>query len=356
MLMYWLLFVVAVIGAWNEDNDNPQVLSLRRWPLMWGLIWCLLTLVIGYRYQVGGDWFSYIGYVDRAGNIDFYSLLMIGDPGYQVFNYIANMLGGGIYTVNLLSGAIFSYGLIVFCRTLPRPFLALTAAIPYLVVVVAMGYTRQSIALGLAMLALACLIHRNLLWFIVIALIAATFHKSAVLLIPLAVFVSNKNKFLSVIVVVATAIIAYIVLLQDDVGNLYTNYVLAEYQSQGAMIRILMCVVPAIIFLRYRVRVLINNKEKIILSIFSVLSIAAFIMLFVSSSSTAVDRVALYLLPLQLVIFSYFPEWAGNALSTNRKWVLVIILYYTCVLFVWLFFAKTAFAWIPYQFYPLTVL
>jgi hypothetical protein len=53
-----------------------------------------------------------------------------------------------------------------FCRTQPRPWLALTLAFPYLVVVVAMGYTRQGVAIGLEMLALLALERDRLLPFL----------------------------------------------------------------------------------------------------------------------------------------------------------------------------------------------
>jgi hypothetical protein len=33
-------------------------------------------------------------------------------------------------------------------------------------------------------------------------------------------------------------------------------------------------------------------------------------------------------------------------------WVYVVVAYSATVHFVWLFFADTAFAWVPYQFYP----
>ena len=86
---------------------------------------------------------------------------------------------------------------------------------------------------------------------------------------------------------------------------------------------------------------------------------------FVIPSSTAIDRVALYLLPLQLMVFSNLPEVLGRrpsaakstshnpASTSNNGWVLLVLAYYGAVEFVWLNFASHAPAWLPYRFYPL---
>lgn len=69
-------------------------------------------------------------------------------------------------------------------------------------------------------------------------------------------------------------------------------------------------------------------------------------------SSTAVDRVALYMIPPQLFVFSRLPDVLGGGKKV-RPWVAAIVAYYALVLFVWLTFATHAQYWLPYQFYPL---
>jgi hypothetical protein len=68
---------------------------------------------------------------------------------------------------------------------------------------------------------------------------------------------------------------------------------------------------------------------------------------FILPSSTAVDRLALYALPLQVVVMSRLPilirsEFAGKAL---------IISYCSAILFVWLNFGANAMGWVPYRAY-----
>lgn len=72
----------------------------------------------------------------------------------------------------------------------------------------------------------------------------------------------------------------------------------------------------------------------------------------VGMASTAVDRVALYLIPIQLFVFSRVPRLTSEV-RVRTPLVLGVVGYYTAVLFVWLNFAAHSFAWVPYQFMPL---
>ena len=63
------------------------------------------------------------------------------------------------------------------------------------------------------------------------------------------------------------------------------------------------------------------------------------------------DRVALYMLPLQLVVFSHFPDLLGRKPGNQSLLVIAVIGYYALVYFVWLNYATHAHAWLPYRNY-----
>jgi hypothetical protein len=319
----------------------------------WGVVWLILTLLIGYRFEVGGDWSIYMGHLREARYQDVYSAVERGDPAYRLLNLLAVKQGWGISGVNLVSAFLFSAGLVYFCRGLPRPWLALAVAMPYMVTVVAMGYTRQAVALGLAMLGLVALTRKANVWFVFWVLFAAAFHKSAVLLLPIAALAATQNRYWTGLWVAIATMLAYILFLQDSVDTLYTNYVERQYQSEGAFVRAAMNLVPACVYLALGRRFIMQSSEAKLWRWISIISVVLFMGVFTSPSTTAVDRVALYMLPLQLVVFAYLPDVLGTRGSRNTGYTSLVLLYYCVVLFVWLNYAVYAFAWLPYRFYPL---
>lgn len=316
----------------------------------------VLVLAIGLRHEVGGDWFTYLDHVYFAGGQDFVDTITTGDPSYSALNWLAGQAESGPYFVNTVCAAFFTWGLMAFCQAQPRPWLALVVAIPYLVVVVAMGYTRQGVAIGFAMLALAALSQQRIIKFVVCVALAATFHKTAVILMPLAILAGSKKRIWTALWVGVCSLLFYSLLLQDSVDAFNRNYLETEYESSGAAVRVSMNVVPAVLFLVFRRRFLMSAQDK---KFWTWMSIGAFTLaglLLISPSSTAVDRVALYWIPIQLFVLSRLPNALGNPEGRNDLWVFIVVLYSAAVLFVWLFFAKYAYVWLPYQFYPWVML
>ena len=350
MLPYWFLFLIP---AWLAvARLQPVIHPAKHWQARWFLMFVLLVLMIGLRYDVGGDWETYLPKVENASYQTLTEALTRGDPAYSLLNWLGANSGAGIYFANVISALFFSWGLVTFCRAQPRPWLALVVAIPYLVTVVAMGYTRQSAAIGLAMVGLVALSERKLLRFVVFVVLAATFHKSAVILMPLAVLAGTRNKLWTGLWVAFATALFYILLLQDSVEALQYGYLEKQYQSQGAALRLGMNAVPAMVFLCFRRRFAMPQAERIFWTWISLGAFGFVGLLLVSPSSTAVDRVALYWIPLQLFVLSRLPNALGSPAGRNGILVSAVVVYSALVLFVWLMFASHAKYWIPYHFYP----
>ena len=197
MLAYWVLFLVpasmALLPVKFDKNINH---------ILWAIACLLGILVIGLRYQVGGDWDNYITYLDLARPRDFsvadtLAVAWGNATGYMVLNWIVLQLGMGIYAVNTFCAAIFTVGLMKYCRKQPMPWVALAAAVPYMVYGVAMGYTRQATAMGLFFWGLSFLREGKELKYLALLLVACTFHFSAIIMAPLALLTRKKiPKFL----------------------------------------------------------------------------------------------------------------------------------------------------------------
>ena len=202
--------------------------------------------------------------------------------------------------------------------------------------------------MGLALLGLVGIAKQSNLQFVLCVALAATFHKSALLLVPIAILATQSSRLWTGLWVGIATVVLYYLLLADSVEGLVTNYLDAGYQSEGAAVRIAMNALPATILLLFRKKFVWQPAERNLWTIMSVLALACVAWLFVSSSSTAVDRVALYLIPLQLFVFARLPDVLGRGRSI-RTWVIAVVVYYAVVLFVWLNFAIHASGWVPYR-------
>ena len=344
MIPYLLSWALLALNAWG---------GARRWGQATVVALLLfLTLLIGLRNEVGGDWSTYLPYVDQQQGAPFAEIFESDELGYALLNWFGANWGGDIFLVNSLSALIFSVGLLQFCRAQPRPWLALTLAFPYLVMVVAMGYTRQGVAIGLEFLALLALERGRLLWFVAWIALAATFHKTALVLMVLPASTLNPSLRFSQLIRLGLVALSgfglFNALLADSIDTFQSGYLDASYQSQGALIRVLLCLLPALLFLLNRRRFGLSPEPLRIWSILSLATLLASAALVLSTSSTAVDRISLYLIPLQLFIGSRLPDTRLFNL-TPELWNKLLIGFSLAVMLVWLLFAATNFAWLPYR-------
>lgn len=340
-LLSWGLFASAGLG--NARRIAASTL------LGLGLF---LTLLIGLRDQVGGDWFNYLPHVARSFGLPFAEIFLEDEPGSGLLNWIGANWFGGVYLVNTISGLIFSFGLLLFCRAQPRPWLALTLAVPYLITVVAMGYTRQGVAIGFEMLALLALQRDRLLEFLAWIALAATFHRTVLVLLVLPSSTLTGgfrfSKLIRFALLIGAAYGLYTALLASDLDYYVQGYIEAEYQSQGALIRVALCLLPAVAFLLNRRRFELPPDTLRLWTLISLMAVGAAIGLFTVASSTAVDRIALYLIPLQLFVGSRIPDTRLYGIAPTQ-WNQLLIAFSLLVLLVWLFFAGHSYAWIPYR-------
>jgi len=356
MALYWfLLFVPALgsvlaagkIGPYSNNKPSAKTSSFAL-----GLFAFLLVMLVGFRHEVGGDWFWYLEMLSNGLNQTWYEgMINGGDPAYGLLTWFAANFGGGLYLVNLVCGLVFVAGLLVFARNSPQPWLAMCVAVPYLVIVVAMGYTRQGVAIGLVMVGLVALSQGRIYKFATWLILAALFHKSALILLPLAVF-SGLKKWGALLGVLLVGFLMFNLLLAEHVDFLLAGYIIDEYSSSGAGIRVAMNALPAVLFLIFQNRFALTPTQKSFWVWMSLWALTFIPLLAVSPSSTAVDRVALYWIPLQLFVWSRLPQAMGQRAGTQRQWVAVVLVYSFAVQFVWLFYADHSYAWLPYQFYP----
>jgi hypothetical protein len=273
------------------------------------------------------------------------------DPAYALVNWFAYAAEIGIWFVNLVCGAILVWGLLQFANRQPNPWLCILVAIPYLVIVVGMGYTRQAVALGFILAGLADLERRSLARFVILVVLAAAFHKTAIIVLPLVAFSTMRNRFIVLATLGAVGFLLFVFFFERAVGILSATYLEQEYDASGAMIRVFMNVVPAIVFLIYSSRFQLSATEFRLWRNFSIAALATVPMLFIATSSVIVDRLAIYLIPLQLFVFGRLPWAFLDRGRPNGQIALLIVLYSGAVQATWLNAASHAEYWLPYKVY-----
>ena len=346
MLVYWLLFAYFGAGAIREQ---PRPEGSGRPDILFRFGCLLMTLMIGLRYQVGADWGPYEQIFADARSETLGTLPAIADPGYYLVNIAVQQAGGALWMVNLICAAIFVWGLMRFAEAQQRPWLAMVVAIPYLVIVVAIGYTRQGVAIGFILAGLASYVRKgSVLRFAVYVAVAATFHKTAVVALPLVAVANERGRIVGLLIAVSITYLFYNFFLSASVGRLVTNYIDYRYAAEGAGIRVAMSVVPAILFFLRSRQLGFSERER---RLWRNLSFAAFGFLFlliVVQSSAAIDRLALYTIPLQVAVLAR----PRSVFTSEGFGTFLVIAYAAAVQLTWLTYAHHARFWVPYHFWP----
>ncbi|SMF62218.1 EpsG family protein [Allosphingosinicella indica] len=351
MFPYWVLFSAYAIGSVGNRLGSPE--TARR-SMLFALLAGFTVLFIGLRYQVGADWDNYEIIYDTVSRMSWDAIPTQSDPAYMALNAVAYGLDLDIWFVNLICAAIFIWGLSQFAKRQPNPWLAFVVAVPYLVIVVGMGYTRQAVAIGLVMASIGRFEGGRYVRFILLVILAAAFHKSSIIVLPLIALSAVRHRFVIYATAAAMAAILFLLFLDVFLDAILSSYFETEMSSQGAAIRVAMNIPPALLFLAFQKRFVISEQERLIWRNFSFAVIASIAGLAVASSSTVVDRLALYLIPLQIFVLSRLPYAFPIKRRENIQLLIGVFLYSAAVQVVWLLLADHAEYWLPYQVSALT--
>lgn len=348
MLIYWLLFAYPAVMALaypaapqGPSRSFGQTLALGGFVVFY-------TLLAALRHEVGGDWINYIEIFEELRFESLGYALTKADPLYAVMNWFSVQVGGEIYLVNALCAFPLALGVARISRRFRDPWLAVLMAVPYLLIVVGLGYVRQGAAIGLLLLAIVDFERgRNLVSLVYLG-VAVTIHSTAVMVFPLFAYgLLQRNKFLAVLFGLA-AIVVYFQFVVPRIAQFQLGYIDAEYDSAGATTRVAMSAIPSLLLLlRWRSFGPTGRVRTVWISA-AVANIVAFIALFLSPSSTAVDRAALFFSIVQLAVFGEFRNLVPAAPRLTPLVRVALIGVAALVQVVWLVFAANSQWWVPY--------
>jgi hypothetical protein len=344
VIPYFALFAIWLVGSIQFSTRDQRALER----ILYAAALVVTILMVGLRHRVGGDWSTYETMYDDISLQSLSGSLKIAEPAYAFLNWMSAKVDGGVYLVNLACAIVFLTGLSTLIRKQSRPWLAMTVAIPYLVIVVGMGYTRQAAAIGIICWAIAGAGRDTVLAIVAKVAFAALFHKTAILFLPILLApVARRNALMGIVGGVAFVVLAAIA-LQGSSDRLVSNYINSDYQSSGATVRVAMNVLAAALYLVFRRTFTVTPPERLIWTIMSVMAIASVLALIYSSSSVGVDRLSLFIIPLQVFVYGNLPA----TLSARKAGIvatLAVLSYSFAVQYVYLVHGTFSYTWLPYR-------
>lgn len=373
MFPYWLFFVMLAAGALlyqpalakhvagagspPQTSKPPSARHATRaemqHPVLFATAAILMLILVGLRYKVGGDWVSYLSMFRRVNNMSFSGSFQIGvEPGYVLLNWLAGQLGAGIWLVNLVCAVPFTLGLVALSRQQPNPWLALVVAAPFFVIGVGMGYTRQAAAVGFLLIGLATFSRGAPFWkFVAWVLIASLFHRTALVAIPVGAMLVTRNVLLTWLLGGAAIALALYNFSTEVFAGYSQNYIEQRYEAAGAGIRVAMNAVPGAMALLFPRQFHTSALEKNIWRGWSLIALIAVAAYFVVPSSVAVDRMSIYIIPVQIYVLSRIPYAFAQPGFSRLSLTFFVVFYSAVVQFVWLNYANHAIFWVPYRIY-----
>ena len=314
---------------------------------IWILVLFLLSIFIGFRNEIGGDWIIYEKFYHNVLNLSF-SQIINSSLVYVYINKIAYYTGTQFIGVNVICALIFMFSLAIFLNNTKNKWLALAISFPIIILILGMGYTRQGLAFSFSLFLIKALEDKKLLKSIIFIILSILSHKSALFICSFLLFLSlwyHKKYFYLIISVIIPIFFAYLFwYLYKHLFHFYAGFGQHMF-SYGSLPRSLLILFVAVLFIINKKKFKNMNEYQIfIYTAFA--SMIIFIFPFSIATSVVADRLLLYLYPLKLV----FVAFADLKDKTIRFIIFIISSLYFFYLIIWITFGKNSFSWVPYEF------
>ncbi len=350
MISYFFTYLYLVFNSLNTKKFSKFSILLTLF---------ILIIFIGLRYEIGVDWEQYLDLMYQVKGDSLIETLGGLEPGYKVLNFIGAQFNN-IYIVNSLSALIFLIGLIFYSNKQTYPWLSLIIAFPVLIIIVGMGFQRQSCAIGIELFALLAMEEKKYFKAILLIIIASTFHYSILFFLPFFVSDYSKNIFKpkNIITLLLLGFFFYITIFKsvEEIILLYFLFYISNVydlviSSNGVIYRLLPTIIAGLIlvFNKSKFINLCNNKDIRIYIRFSyIVFLISFLVFIFPDNTTFLDRFALYTVPLTIFVFNKIIDFKFLNISKSNYHLIFLVSYFIYT-FMWLKFAIHNQAFVPYR-------
>lgn len=351
MLIYYVAFIIPVLLYFTHTKE-----TIKKKFTDYFILSFIAILVLGLRTQTGADWNNYLRNFNSISKSEYFDIFKGGPQDLLEFlnSSIFWLLYAlepsyGYYLYHVIALAIGLVALYLFAKEQPYFWLTIGIAVPFFILVMIMGYTRQGIALSFIMMGLHYLKRFRVVNFFCFVAVATTFHASAITMSFLAFpYLFHKNfryKSLVMIMVFILVMIGFS-FFQAYLDKKNQEYIAEAMISIGTLPRVAITVLAAVFLFAYRQRWQQVFHDYQLWRMYALAAFATLPALAILPS-TSVDRIALYLLPLQLAVWPRIIYLAGT--RHRDLLALGVIAGYGITLHIWLNYAKNIWMWVPFK-------
>lgn len=343
-MIYWGIMFVLSMASFMSQYKTP-VSRLTFYAFMF-----FLFLFVAFRYEISLDWWNYLTIFSNHLYLDLNDVIVRDEPLFGLINWVGGKLGftDTLFTYIICALIVFFF-LTKFLLRSRAYWYGLLIYFPVHILVVSMGYVRQSVAIAILLYAFLKLLDKKNLQFLFWVFVAFLFHRSAIIM--LFFFPLQYLNFSKVVVylyqVVSIVVITGILFLSVQSEN--SVYTSGEITSSGTYLRLVLHVVPLYYYVKYR-----DSFFKIhypsfytVLDFYFILIITCFLLSV--GFSTLADRFNLYMIFFDLFILLALYFHLSKVSRDNM--VLLTILLNVLVFGLWKIFGFGAHESYEYQNY-----
>jgi hypothetical protein len=342
-----IFFALAMVGLLLK---NKQSANLPLW-----IASCFLIVFMGTRYETGCDFDAYEArFLTLYNNATWSDFLDQEERFFHWLNLGLNQLGLDFVWMHMACAVIFVYCFARFAKESPKPMLFLALCFPILVVQLGMSGVRQAVAVSIMLLGLIAFMDGKKLLTAFWILVAAQFHESAYIFLPLALMVGRKVGTLRLVLalIVLSPVAAYLVGSRLEVySNRYIEQIYGENSAGGAVFRYAMVLIPSLFFYYHKDKMRLFFPRSF--DLMWVFSLIIFGLGFIGLVSTvALHRLTYYVMPVGFFIMINVVMALPIKNRLSNKWVFAPPLALGTYLVTWFSTSRhAAICYIPYDSY-----
>lgn len=354
-IFYLLIHLLLVFPVLIDFYFEKSQILIKNLNLFLTLV---LLIISGFRFQVGGDWFSYERYFHVNNNLTIIEAFKEIEYFYHLLIFIFNKLNLEFIWLNLTLQTILFFFLYQIIKYLKNVSLIYFILFPTVIFFFSYGFIRQGIACLIVYYGLLFIEKNNkrselLIVFIILSI---GFHMTSAFFFIIYLCLLKKKQ---IILISLSGIFLFIisVIIDSNITDIFMEkvrvYILDEYQSsKGYYYRYLINFSITSIYIFYVYEKLDKNLVNKFLFIISIVNNFLILPSLIFGITTIFDRILLFSLPAQLIIICKFLEVVKNKFFLKYLIILICTSFFL-YFFIWINLNNNIDSWNYRMYHPI---